>query len=161
MDDSTLYRETIKKSLMKINLNVIEASDGLEAIELLEKNSDNISLVVTDYEMPNMDGLELTFKIREKYKKDQLGIITISSVDAQDIISKFLKFGANDFIHKPFSHNEIITRVNSNLELLDLFGRIKDMANKDFLTGAYNRRYFFDSGDSIYSKAKRKKLLLQ
>jgi len=157
VDDSSLYRETIKRSLIKINLNVIEACDGLEALAILEKNKDKISLIVTDYEMPNMNGLDLTFKIRETYKKDQLGIIAISSVEAQDIISKFLKFGANDFINKPFSHNEIITRVNSNLELLELFGQIKDMANKDFLTGAYNRRYFFDSGDSIYAKAKRKK----
>ena len=58
-------------------------------------------------------------------------------------------------MHKPSNHNEIVTRVNANLELLDLFSNIKDMANKDFLTGLYNRRFFFESGNAIYINAKR------
>lgn len=156
VDDSKLYRQILRDSLEKIKLNVLEASDGEEALEILSNKDNNISLILTDYEMPKMNGLDLTFKIREKAKKDQLGIIVISSAEAQNVISKFLKFGANDFINKPFTHNEIITRVNSNLELLDLFGKIRDMANKDFLTGAYNRRHFFENGNSIYSKNKRK-----
>lgn len=157
VDDSKLYRETLKNSLKLINLNTIEVKDGQEALDYFEKNREHdISLVITDYEMPNVNGQELTYKLREKYKKDQLGIIAISSAEEEDITSQFLKYGANDFINKPFTHNEIVTRVNSNLELLDLFSQIRDMANKDFLTGAYNRRYFFDSGSSIFKKSKRK-----
>ena len=157
VDDSKVYRSILIKSLEKIKLNVIQATNGEEALNILEDSANNITLVITDYEMPKMNGLELTFKIREKFKKDQLGIIVISSAEEQNVVSKFLQFGANDFINKPFTDNDIVTRVNSNLELLDLFGQIKDMANKDFLTGAYNRRYFFDSGESIYGKNKRKK----
>jgi diguanylate cyclase (GGDEF)-like protein len=156
VDDSDIYRKILKDSLKKIKLKIVEASDGLEALKILETNK-NISLVLTDYEMPNMNGLELTFRLRKKYKKDQLGIIAISVVEEQHVISKFLKIGANDFINKKFTHNEIVTRINSNLELVDLFGQIKDMANKDFLTGAYNRRYFFDTGNYIYEKSKRNK----
>ncbi|EDZ61795.1 response regulator receiver modulated diguanylate cyclase [Sulfurimonas gotlandica GD1] len=155
VDDSKLFRQILRECLEKIKLNVIEATNGQEALDLLNNKENKISLILTDYEMPIVNGLDLTFKIREKYKKDQLGIIVISSAEAQNVISKFLKFGANDFINKPFTENEIITRVNSNLELLDLFDKIRDMANKDFLTGAYNRRYFFDSGNSTYSKNKR------
>ncbi|NOR58623.1 MAG: diguanylate cyclase, partial [Sulfurimonas sp.] len=156
VDDSKVYRSILLNNLEKIKLNVLQATNGEEALSMLEDSANNISLVITDYEMPKMNGLELTFKIREKYKKDQLGIIVISSAEEQNVVSKFLQFGANDFINKPFTDNDIVTRVNSNLELLDLFAQIKDMANKDFLTGAYNRRYFFDSGESIYGKNKRK-----
>ena len=156
VDDSKVYRSAIIETLKKLHIHTLEAEDGQIALDVLEKNP-QISLIITDYEMPNMDGHQLTFKIREKFKKDQLAIIAISSLDKQETITKFLRFGANDFIHKPFSDNEIITRINSNLELLDLFSTIKDMANKDFLTGLYNRRYFFDSGNPIYSKNKRKK----
>ncbi|MCX6052069.1 MAG: diguanylate cyclase [Campylobacterales bacterium] len=156
VDDSIVYRKTIADSLKKVHLNVLEAKDGQEALEILEANK-QISLVITDYEMPRLNGLELTFKIREESKKDQLGIIATSSASETDVITKFLRLGANDFINKPFSHIEIITRVNSNLELLELFSGIRDLANKDFLTGAYNRRYFFDAGTAIYEKAKRKK----
>jgi diguanylate cyclase (GGDEF)-like protein len=159
VDDSPLYRKTISDSLKKIHLNVVEAVDGEDALEILSKEH-NISIVIADNEMPKMNGIDLTLKIREQYKKDQLGIIAISSADTQDVITKFLKYGANDFINKPFSHNEIITRVNSNLELLDLFQEIKDLANKDFLTGAFNRRYFFDAGNAIYGKSKRAKKVL-
>lgn len=155
VDDSDIYRKILKDSLKKIKLEIIEASDGIEALEILENNKE-ISLVLTDYEMPNMDGIELTFRLRKKYKKDQLAIIAISVVEEQNVISKFLKIGANDFINKKFTHNEIVTRINSNLELLDLFSKIKEMANKDFLTGAYNRRFFFENANSIYAKNRRK-----
>ncbi|MCK9492091.1 MAG: diguanylate cyclase [Sulfurimonas sp.] len=158
VDDSKIYRNILKNSLKKIKLNIVEAEDGDEAIELLRSDKHQISLILTDYEMPNTNGLELTFKLREKYTKDSLGIIAISAVEDQNIISKFLKLGANDFINKRFTHNEIVTRVNSNLELLELFARIKEMANKDFLTGAYNRRYFFEAGNSIYAKNSRKEI---
>jgi len=156
VDDSKMYRHSLRDTLHRIHLNVLEATDGKEALAVLEKNP-LISLVITDYKMPIMNGLDLTFKIREKYKKDQLSIIAISSVNEQEIITKFLRFGANDFILKPFTHNEVVTRINVNLELLDLFSQIKEMANRDYLTGMFNRRYFFDSANSIFFKNRRKK----
>lgn len=156
VDDSKLYRELLKMTLENMHLNIFEAENGQEALDIIRADKNNISLVITDYEMPKLDGLELTFALREKYSKDQLGIIAVSAAKEEDTISKFLKFGANDFINKPFTPNEVITTVNSNLELLDLFKQIKDLANKDFLTGSYNRRYFFDSGNAIFLKAKRK-----
>ncbi len=158
VDDSQIYRNILKNSLKNIKLNIVEAEDGNEALEILRNDNHKISLILTDYEMPKTNGLELTFKLREIYTKDSLGIIAISAIEDQNIISKFLKLGANDFINKRFTHNEIVTRVNSNLELLDLFARIKEMANKDFLTSAYNRRYFFEAGNSIYAKNKRKEM---
>ena len=157
VDDSLVYRSAIIGTLKKLHIKTLEAVDGKDALNVLNENP-QISLVITDYEMPNLDGHGLTFTIRETYKKDQLAIIAISSLDKQETITKFLRFGANDFIHKPFADNEIITRINANLELLDLFAQIKDMANKDFLTGLYNRRYFFDAGKAIFSKNRRKKL---
>ncbi len=156
VDDSLVYRSAIVNILKRLHLNILEAEDGVEALKILKDNPQT-SLLITDYEMPNMDGHQLTFKIRENYKKDQLAIIAISSLEKEETIAKFLRFGANDFVHKPFSNNEIITRINANLELLDLFTQIKDMANKDFLTGLYNRRYFFDAGKPIFSKNRRKK----
>jgi len=156
VDDSAVYRKTLSQYLSKINLNVIEAKDGQEALDIINNENSTISLVITDYEMPRVDGVELTFTLSEKYNKDELGIIAISASEHENVIAKFLKFGANDFINKPFTYNEVVTTVDSNLELLDLFVQIKNMANKDFLTGAYNRRYFFDSGKNIFLKTKRK-----
>jgi diguanylate cyclase (GGDEF)-like protein len=59
------------------------------------------------------------------------------------ISSKFLKIGANDFINKPFTKEELVCRVNNSIESLEYIETISDMANTDFLTGARNRRSFF------------------
>ncbi len=159
-DDSKLSRELIKMSLETIHLNIMEATNGQEALDLVLSDEHNISLLITDYEMPEIDGLDLTFTLREKFSKAQLGIIAMSGAEDEETISKFLKLGANDFVHKPPVPNEIITTVNANLELLSLFEQVQELANKDFLTGAYNRRHFFDTGEAIFLKAKRKDLPL-
>jgi len=156
VDDSRVYRKALSQSLKKININIVEASDGVEALEILKATKESISVVITDYEMPNMDGLELTIKMRELYDKDQMSIIAISSADDKDVIADFLKFGANDFLNKPFAPYEVIMRINANLELLDIFTQFSEMANKDFLTGSFNRRYFFESGNAIFLKSRRK-----
>ena len=156
VDDSSVYRQMLRNSLEQMHLKIIEATDGQQALDIINSGMYDIPLLITDNVMPKLDGIELTFKLREKYSKAQLGIIAMSSSEKEDIISKFLKFGANDFINKPFTHNEVATTINSILETLNLFEQINDMANKDFLTGAYNRRYFFESGSAIFSKARRK-----
>jgi diguanylate cyclase (GGDEF)-like protein len=155
VEDSITTMSIVLKILNDINVNTTIAKDGKEALEILANSNVKYDLIITDYNMPNMDGMELTLKVREKFKKDTLGIIVVSISDQLDLSSKFLKFGANDYIKKPFTKTEFISRVNTNLEMLDLFQRTRDLANKDFLTGAYNRRFFFDSGGAIFTKANR------
>ncbi|MDA7817369.1 diguanylate cyclase [Sulfurimonas sp.] len=156
IDDSDVALEDLSNILHNNNINVLTASSGKDALSILEKTEEKISVVFVDFNMPGMDGLEVTIKLREIYEKDQLSIIGVSDTKDKTALADFLKFGANDFISKPYMVDEVTTRLNSNLELLDLFTKISDMANKDFLTGAYNRRYFYDSGAAIFAKAKRK-----
>lgn len=155
VDDSKIQLSILTKILTKMNLNVTTANDGLEALSHIEKDAKKFDLILTDYNMPNMDGLELTLKIRENYDKDELGIIILSSNNEPEVAAQFLKIGASDFINKPYNEIEVLTRINSNLDLIELFTKTKDMANKDFLTGAYNRRYFFEVGNMILKKARR------
>ena len=157
VDDSPMQLAIIVDILKKYKFNITTAKNGKKALDIIERNDKFYSLILTDYNMPIMDGMELTFKIREKYNKDKLSIIVLSANNTPDISSTFIKMGANDFIHKPISEIEVITRLNSNLELLDLFEETYNLANKDFLTGAYNRRYFFDSAKTIFAKAKRRR----
>lgn len=160
VDDSKLSRELVKMSLESTHLKILEAENGQEALDMIYDAKNKINLVITDYQMPVMDGVDLTFTLREKYTKAELSIIALSAAEDEETVSKFLKFGANDFINKPPTPSEVITTVNSNLEILDLFEQVQNLANRDFLTGAYNRRYFFDAGSAIFSKVKRKKLPL-
>ncbi|PPK60297.1 response regulator receiver modulated diguanylate cyclase [Malaciobacter marinus] len=156
VDDSNTFLETTKSQIEKYRLNVFTASNGLEALEILEENSD-IKLLLTDYLMPHMNGLDLVRHIRKKYNKDELSIIVTSAIKEKNTASKFLKYGANDFLYKGFTQEELFVRLASNLELIELFDELRNRANKDFLTNMYNRRYLFSKGLSLYKKAKEKK----
>jgi len=152
VDDNTISSEKTIELLKRYQLQYIKAHNGQEALELLKKNKD-IKMVFTNYMLPKMDGLQLTKRIRSIYTKDQVAIVTIAGQRDNKIVAKFLKYGANDYLYKGFSDEEFYARLNAHLETLELFEDIKNKANKDYLTGMYNRRYFFDEGEKLFSKA--------
>ena len=144
VDDSMIFRKQMKSMLENLFFNVITVAHGEEALGILETKSD-INLVLTDYHMPVMDGLELTYEIRKEKSKTQLSILAISSDNDSEINALFLKTGANDFIKKPFSKEEFSCRINNTIEALENIQIVTNHANRDYLTGLYNRRYFFDA----------------
>ena len=155
VDDSKSFVQKSVDLLNRYKINALCAFDGEEALEALKANKD-IKIVLTDYMMPKLDGLELTKKIRRNYHKDELSIIVTSNDTSKRIPAKFLKYGANDFLYKGFSNEEFFARINSNIEIIELFDEIKNKANKDHLTGLYNRRYLFNIGNEIYNDCKTK-----
>lgn len=128
VDDSRVFLKHTQDLMLQYNLNVYTAMNGEEALKIIEEHPE-IKLVLTDYVMPKIDGLELTRTLRRKYKKSELIIIVLSSADDKEIPSKFLKYGANDFLHKGFSKEEFHARVNANLEILGLF---EDIQNESY-----------------------------
>ncbi len=144
VDDSMVFRKTMKGMLENLFYKVITVAHGEEALGMLKTHPD-ISLVITDYNMPVMNGLELTNEIRKEYNKSELCIIAISSDSDEDINAQFLKYGANDYIKKPFSKEEFSCRVNNSIEALENIQFITNHAKRDYLTGLYNRRYFFEN----------------
>lgn len=142
VDDSMIFRKYMKELLENLFYKVITVAHGEEAVSMLSTHPD-ISLVITDYNMPVMNGLELTTNIREKYSKNEIGIIALSSNDKEDINAMFLKEGANDYIKKPFSKEEFSCRVNNTIEALENIHIVTNHSKRDYLTGLYNRRYFF------------------
>jgi len=154
VDDSRFSRNYIAKLLRRQNFQTLEAADGVEACKVVESEPD-IKLIITDYHMPNMDGCQLIDELRKKHGKDRLAVIGVSASDENYLSAKFIKFGANDFINKPFSVEEFYCRVNLNLELLDLMQQIKEASNTDYLTKLFNRRYFFDVARRLYERHKR------
>ena len=105
--------------------------------------------------MPEMNGFELVAKIRKEYSSDELAIIGISGHGSGLLSAKFLKKGANDFICKPFLNEEFHCRINQNIEILEHIAAVREASNKDYLTGLWNRRQFFDLGKTLYENAKR------
>jgi len=144
VDDSMVFRKQMHKLLENMFFNVITVAHGEEALGILSTKSE-IDLVLTDYHMPVMDGLELTYEIRKEHTKNELAILAVSSNKDNEVNAIFLKTGANDFITKPFSKEEFSCRINNTIEALENIQIVTNHANRDYLTGLYNRRYFFDS----------------
>ncbi len=151
VDDSVSSRGLLKRYLSMQNLQTFLAVDGSQALTILHANPD-ISLIITDYEMPGMNGITLCNEVRKNFSKEQLSIIGVSGLARGQLSAEFLKSGANDFIVKPFSYEELLCRVNQNLDMLDLIRDNRAAASRDFLTGLFNRRYFFQFGHKLVAK---------
>jgi diguanylate cyclase (GGDEF)-like protein len=154
VDDSSTARNMIRVLLLHHNFQVLVAEDGADALRVLKQNPD-VKLVITDYNMPEMDGFALTAKIRQQYPRDGIAIIGLSAQGSGEMSARFLKNGANDFLTKPFSQEEFYCRVMQNVETIEHIETIRDAANRDYLTSLYNRRYFFEVGSGLFNDAKR------
>lgn len=155
VDDSMATRAQIKSLLQHQMFKVLVAAHGEEALVFLQDNPD-IKLILTDYLMPVIDGVELTKEVRKLYGKNELSIIAMTASNQELISAKFLKIGVNDFINKPFTREEIACRINNSLDSLEYIAKIEEMAQNDFLSGLANRRYFFDVMQSYFKEAKKK-----
>lgn len=151
VDDSDTGRQCIGRLLRLQRYQVVEAADGPQAIKALFDNP-SINLMITDFHMPRMDGCELVKAIRGKYEKSDLVIIGLSSADDESLSARFIKSGANDFLRKPFNHEEFFCRVSHNMDMLELMSQLRDNANRDLATGAYNRQYFFSQAEALLSQ---------
>ena len=159
VDDSKTFALKMQMLCKKYNLKAIVSHSAKEALEVV-KQRPNLKLVLVDYMMPQMNGLELTMELRKTYQKDELAIIALSGMSEKEVVASFLKYGANDFLYKDFSNEEFFARVNSNLEVLELFCITQDKAKKDFLTGVFNKNYLLNVGSEIHKRAKDKQELL-
>jgi len=144
VEDSLPFRNMIKKILTSLQFKVLAAAHGEEAMSYFADNPD-INLIITDYRMPVKDGLEVLKEVRKEKDKNSLGVIVMTSPSEKTDASIFLKNGASDFIAKPFSKEELICRVNNTIEAMENINKIANFANRDFLTGVYNRRFFYSN----------------
>ncbi|MDC0933771.1 diguanylate cyclase [Arcobacteraceae bacterium] len=159
IDDSKTFAAKMQGLCLKYNLKVIVNYSAKDALQTIQERP-NIKLILVDYMMPEMNGLEFTKELRKSYKKDEVAVIALSGTSEKEVVATFLKYGANDFLYKDFSDEEFFGRVNNNLEVLELFQDTQDKAKKDYLTGLFNRNYLFNVGEEIYQRAKSRKELL-
>lgn len=153
VDDSITQRAQLKELLKQQMFTVMVAAHGEEALVFLEDNPD-IRLVLTDFNMPVIDGLELTKEIRKRKTKNELPIIAMTASNKELISAQFLKIGANDFINKPFTKEELACRIHNSLDIIELLQKVQQLANHDFLTNISNRRHFFESIHSYIAEEK-------
>lgn len=148
VDDSQLAR-TILKDIFDDEYLVLEASNGTKALEILEQRAFEISVMLLDMIMPEMDGLEVLKRMRRDEKMSQIPVIVTTS--DPDLEMRALEFGVIDYIVKPY--NEVIIKHRIDNVMAKIFlekqkaevvflEEIRFAAEHDELTGLYNKRKF-------------------
>jgi two-component system chemotaxis response regulator CheY len=103
VDDSSTMRRIIQNTLARLGYkDVVQAADGVEAWNAMQENPD-IGVVITDWNMPNMNGLELVKKIRAEEKYKNIPIIMVTTEGGKKEVITALKAGVNNYIVKPFT----------------------------------------------------------
>lgn len=148
---------TLRRLLQIHRYRVQVASNGEEALAALDDDP-GIRVLIVDHQIQGMTCFELVKRARQKYPRERLAILGISDHGAGYVSARFIKHGANDFLYQPFVSEELYCRVTENVVALEQYRTLENMANRDYLTGLYNRRYLFDVGEKLLANARRKNL---
>jgi len=114
VDDSSFMRKMLSNILTPKKFNIIEAINGEDGLEALETNE--IHLIILDYEMPIMDGISFIEKVKSKIAYLDLPIIMLSGNDNKNVIARALKNGASDFLKKPFATEELLLKCDLHVK---------------------------------------------
>jgi two-component system chemotaxis response regulator CheY len=112
VDDSAAIRKILLRVLMQTDLvigQVYEASDGMEALKVLEAS--DVGLVLSDINMPNMDGLQLLNQLRANSKWENLPVIMITTEGSQAKVMEAVQSGARGYVRKPFTAEQIKEKI--------------------------------------------------
>ena len=147
VDDQEINRDALGV-ILEDNYEVIYAENGREAIELMEKHCNELSIVLLDLLMPVMNGFEVMEYVKNDEQLRRIPIIVLTAEKSAEL--KALQMGAADFITKPFDVSEIIlARVGRIIELSE--GRqLISAAEHDRLTLLYNRNFFFEYAERLF-----------
>ena len=116
VDDDYAIRSFLEEALKDVGYNIEKADNGLAALKILENKK--IDLIISDLKMPEIDGLQLLSKVKEKHQ--DTGLLLMSAYGTVEDAVQAMKIGAFDFVTKPFSITEIETRVKRFFEFHDL-----------------------------------------
>lgn len=118
VDDSKVSRRHVSNLLQQHRFQVTEAANAEEALAILQRCPD-ITLAIVDYNMPEIDGVELTRRLRAEKGRHKLIVIGLSAYGNNVVSARFMKAGANDYLNKPFVPEELFCRIYHNLDLVE------------------------------------------
>lgn len=116
VDDEPVNRQVLFNQLALQNYGVIQAVDGIEALKAIEQGQ-KPDLILLDVMMPKMSGYEVCVRLRQKYPANELPVVMLTAKNqVSDLVQGFVS-GANDYLPKPFSKNELLARIETHLRL--------------------------------------------
>src|ERR1700738_4685571 len=148
-DDSPVSRKLVEHALEGCGYELLFAKSGREALDLFARY--HPSIVISDWMMPDLCGLDICQQLRADVHRGYTYIILLTSISATDNVVKGLAAGADDYLTKPFDPGELLARIGVGRRIIDLHRQIaaknkllEEMAHTDALTGLPNRRAIED-----------------
>ena len=145
-EDDPIFRHLLQSWLRRWNYRVVTADNGLDAWKMIQQK-DSPQMVVLDWIMPGMDGLELCHRIRQEGNSPYRYILLLTAKDRTDDVVAGLDAGADDYLTKPFDFEELSARMragkrilNLQNDLLEAHSSLQFESAHDPLTGLWNRR---------------------
>jgi two-component system chemotaxis response regulator CheY len=120
VDESRTIRTILKRTLLELGYEVCEAADGREALAIIDAEGGAVSLVLTDWNMPEMDGLQLLKRLRQNPHLSFLKIIMVTTETELDRMVLALDAGANEYVMKPFTKDIL----KQKLELVGIHSEV-------------------------------------
>jgi len=138
VDDEESLRDLLHEALIELGHSVLVAENGRQALARLAETP--VDVIITDLQMPEMDGMELTVEVRRRYP--EVDVIAITGFSNRYHYAEVIATGAADFITKPFTLDKLEAKLIRLFRERSLRARLQEMAQRDPLTGLYNRRHF-------------------
>ncbi len=138
VDDEEAIRSILSDLMEYFGYECETAAGGMAALELVKQEPFN--LIITDINMPDMNGLELIKQVKQEHPETDL--IAVTGFDMEYRYTDVIEVGASDFIVKPFQNNELQAKIRRVFRERDLVRTLERLSERDSLTDLYNRRYF-------------------
>ena len=139
VEDDLFAQTILKDALERLGYSVELEGNGRAALERCQQ--EHFSIIITDWVMPEMDGIEFCRAMRSQSTEDYVFILLLTSLDKKDQLIAGLDAGADEYLVKPIHDFELAARLKAARRILDLETSLKKLALYDQLTGAYNRGY--------------------
>lgn len=160
-EDDPAFRHVLEEVVAKWGYEVVTADNGIDALQILQSENSPI-IAILDWMMPGMEGVEVCHKVRENKREPYTYIIILTSLQRDDDLIAGMEAGADDYIIKPFKHNELRQRLRAGRRIIELQNELiaardafQTKASYDYLTGLRNHEEILHILSQELSRAER------